>query len=233
MTSKAAGMRGELKEGRDLYTPCSPPPLPRLAESGPEFESFVDVCAGRGAQAQLTFAVTTAGILCCFDADRLLAQWVNTRVRAGFALDVTSERVFVGGSDGIVRCFDAASLEFLSTLPLPAAVGRLGVSQGQPVPPPRPLDVFPGAVCLRAAASGGQVVVVYGDASLYVWECSRLNEVSKLRSSCAHSGAISGVAVLPVLPEGQAASGPDGLPPGTFVTCSADSTVCVDQRRTG
>ena len=77
-----------------------------MRESGPEFEHFVDVCAGQGSHAHLTFAITSAGILCCFDADRMLGQWVNTRVRAGFALDVTAARVFVGGSDGIVRCFD-------------------------------------------------------------------------------------------------------------------------------
>lgn len=204
-----------------------------MREAGAEFENFVDVCAGRGAHAALTFAISTAGILCCFDSERMLSQWVNTRVRAGFSLDVTPERVFVGGSDGIVRCFDPASLAFLSTLPLPAAVGRLGVSQGQPVPPPRALDVFPGSVALRAAGGGSQVVVVYGDASLYVWQCARLAEVSKLRSMCGHAGGVSGVAALPILPEGRAVSGPDGLPPGTFATCGTDSTVCVEGRGGG
>jgi mitogen-activated protein kinase binding protein 1 len=201
-----------------------------MRESGPQFEHFVDVCTGKSPRtAHLTYAISSAGVLCAFDRDRMMTLWVNTRVRAGFALDVAEDRLFIGGADGIVRSFHPETLEFISTLPLPAAVGRQNVRVGEAVPEPQAGDIYPGALCVRTAGGGSHVAVVYGDRSLYVWNCSNLEHVSKYRSSCGHSAAVQGVAMLPLGGTGQSrnasASRHPPLPAGTFVTCSSDATL--------
>jgi mitogen-activated protein kinase binding protein 1 len=41
---------------------------------------FCDVRCGRGAGAAMTYAITRAGLLCQFNARRLLDKWVELRV---------------------------------------------------------------------------------------------------------------------------------------------------------
>ncbi len=243
-----------------------------LSEAGPDFETFVDVAcqppvaapataASAAAPSSTTaatpasatsppvFALTSAGMLCGFDGNRLMDRWVHVRARAAFAMDVTADAVYVACADGIVRVFAPSTLAFRGTLPLPPAVGRAHVTVADPIPQPSAAEVYPAGVAVRADAAG-VVNVVYGDRSLFAWDASDLDRVLKLRSSAGHAGPVWDVCIVPggeetaaspplLLADGAGAGGAGAsisssastsssaasFPPGSFVTCGADCTV--------
>ncbi|RYY38159.1 hypothetical protein EON62_00600, partial [archaeon] len=169
-----------------------------VSEAGPEFELFVDVACGVGANANCVYALSSAGMLCCFDGEeRIMEQWVNVKVARAYSLDVSANVLLVGASDGIVRMFTPGSLVFTGMLPLPPAVGALNVNVTQAVPQPKPLDVFPAAVAVRAAAAGRFILVLYGDKSLFVWDVRDAERIIKYRSCIAHAGPIWDIAMVP------------------------------------
>jgi WD40 repeat protein len=207
-----------------------------LSEAGPDFECFVDVACGRGKNTQHMYAITSAGILCAFDENRLLERWVHMRAKHGFALEIsTQDTIHVACSDGVVRVFAQGSLEFRGTLPLPPAVGKANVTVADVIPQPQQKDSYPAAIALRCSPDGRFVAVIYGDRSLYIWDASNLSKVLKYRSMCAHSGPVWDVRVLPQLSSSlsplsasaKADSTEPSYPAGAFITSGADSTVRV------
>ena len=206
-----------------------------LSEAGPDFECFVDVACGRGNNTQHMYAITSAGILCAFDENRLLERWVHMRARHGFALEIsTQDMIHVACSDGVVRVFNQGSLEFRGTLPLPPAVGKANVTVADVIPQPQQKDSYPAALALRCSPDGRFVAVIYGDRSLYIWDASNLTKVLKYRSMCAHSGPVWDVRVLPQLSSSLSPLSiatkdvPEpSYPAGAFLTSGADSTVRV------
>lgn len=160
-------------------------------------------------------------------------------------------RLYAGCSDGIVRVFDPRSLAFLGVLPAPPAVGRANATvldSAAALPGPMPGEVYPAALAVRAgpplvhvtdggsvmpgtaAAPGGvrfPVSVVYGDRSLVVWDCANLDRVAKLRCLAAHAGPVWDLAFAPCTTASSITSGGSAasLPPGTFATVAADSTL--------
>lgn len=190
-----------------------------MSETGREFESFVDAAvappSSSGAASPTIFALTSAGILCCFtagsDGGWCLNRWVHTRTRCGYSLDLvtlplpdgaassSSSRVsllVIGCADGIVRVFNSSTLGFVCTLPLPAAVGRHGTTTADPLPAPAAggADVYPAALAVRASGDGRLAAVVYGDRSTYVWDMS---EVIAPSAGAGSTGASTSSAAPP------------------------------------
>jgi hypothetical protein len=206
-----------------------------LSEAGPDFECFVDVACGLGNNAHHMYAITSAGILCAFDENRLLERWVHMRAKHGFALEIsTADMIHIACSDGVVRVFVQSSLEFRGTLPLPPAVGKANITVADVIPQPQQKDSYPAALALRCSSDGRFVAVIYGDRSLYIWDAANLSKVLKYRSMCAHSGPVWDVRVLPQqssslspLSIAKSDSIEPAYPAGAFLTSGADSTVRV------
>jgi WD40 repeat protein len=206
-----------------------------LSEAGPDFECFVDVACGLGNNSHHMYAITSAGILCAFDENRLLERWVHMRAKHGFALEIsTADMIHIACSDGVVRVFVQSSLEFRGTLPLPPAVGKANITVADVIPQPQQKDSYPAALALRCSSDGRFVAVIYGDRSLYIWDAANLSKVLKYRSMCAHSGPVWDVRVLPQqssslspLSIARSDSIEPAYPAGAFLTSGADSTVRV------
>lgn len=87
-------------------------------------KTFVSVAAARGN----IFSITEDGIICVFTLERTMDKWMHLHVNAGYSICAFSNLVACGCSDGIIRCFDADTLEHIITLPRPPPLGEANIS---------------------------------------------------------------------------------------------------------
>ncbi|XP_057613597.1 WD repeat-containing protein 62 [Chionomys nivalis] len=183
---------------------------------------FCGVACGRGRMAGNTFCVSYSGLLCQFNEKRMLEKWINLKVSLSSCLCVSEELIFCGCTDGIVRIFQAHSLQYLANLPKPHYLG-VDVAQG--------LDssflfhrkaeaVYPDTVALTFDPVHEWLSCVYKDHSIYIWDVKDINEVSKMWSELFHSSFVWNVEVYPEFEDQRAC-----LPSGSFLTCSSDNTI--------
>ncbi|GAB6031726.1 hypothetical protein CHUAL_009471 [Chamberlinius hualienensis] len=186
---------------------------------------FCDVACGKGDVASSAFSITKSGLLCEFNSRRLLDKWVDLRTSCANCIAVSKDYVLIGCADGIVRCFNPYSLEFVTTLPrchylgVDVAMG-LTISHMSQVPPKAK---FPDTVAITYDETSRKITCVYSDHSMYIWDAKDVKKIGKSHSFLYHSACIWGVEVYPLLPDSQKPI----LPPGSFVTCSSDDTIRI------
>ncbi len=189
---------------------------------------FMDVVCGSGSSSDYTYCTTSAGVLCVFNAERMMEKCVPLDSAASFCLELFSADgapglLTVGCANGVVRCFSPLSLDSVATLPLPAPL-----SGG---------TAHPACYALRKvfgtrASPTPKLACIYADHSLFVWDISDVYSIAKYRSFLFHHSCVWDVQFV----EGrEAAGGTDHsvssklragkIPAGSFVTCSTDNTV--------
>ncbi|EFA05055.2 WD repeat-containing protein 62-like Protein [Tribolium castaneum] len=181
---------------------------------------FCDVACGKAQSGDSTYAITRSGLLCEFNNRRLLDKWVELRTTRANCITVGENYIFVGCAEGIIRCFDPATLRFITTLPRTHYLG-VDVSQGTSIShmaSPPPDAKYPDAVALTYNETNHKLTSIYNDHSIYVWDVFNIKRVGKSYSFLYHSACIWGVEMAP----------PNSpLPPGSFLTCSSDDTIRV------
>ncbi|XP_047201020.1 mitogen-activated protein kinase-binding protein 1 isoform X3 [Girardinichthys multiradiatus] len=190
---------------------------------------FSDVACGRGRQSSSTFCITSSGLLCEFNDRRLLDKWVELRridsasTSQATCLSVTEDFIFCGCSDGTVRAFSPVNLHFLCTLPRPHCLGAdiASVVDASQLFSCRKDSRYPDTVAVTFDPTNRWLSCVYNDHSLYVWDVQELHRAGKLYSALYHSSCVWG---LEVCTEG-GGGGEVQLPPGSFLSCSSDSTI--------
>ncbi|KAG7212590.1 hypothetical protein KM043_012885 [Ampulex compressa] len=185
---------------------------------------FVDVACGRGEMADSTYAITKTGLLCEFNNRRLLDKWVELRTTSANCMAVGDKYIFIGCAEGIVRCFNPTTLQFITTLPRTHYLG-VDVAQGLSIShmsqhPPNAR--YPDAIALAFDERNNKLTCVYNDHSIYVWDVRDIRRVGKSHSFLYHSACIWGVEMYPTGPDSVGA-----MPPGSFITCSSDDTIRV------
>uniref|UniRef100_A0A3B3CLS5 Mitogen-activated protein kinase binding protein 1 n=1 Tax=Oryzias melastigma TaxID=30732 RepID=A0A3B3CLS5_ORYME len=183
---------------------------------------FCDVACGRGRHASSTFCVTSSGQLCVFN-ERTLGKWVELQTSRATCLSVTEDFIFCGCSDGTVRVFSPVSLSFLYPLPRPHS---LRTDIDKMCDPSQLFSCtaecrYPDTVAVTCDPANHCLSCVYDDHSVYVWDIRDISRPGKLYSALYHS---SSVWSLEVYTDG-AAEGEKLLPPGSFLSCSADNTI--------
>eukprot|EP01042_Synura_sphagnicola_P002643 gene2643-3199_t len=171
-----------------------------------------------------------------------MERWVQLDSPSAFSLSVSGDLLGVGCADGIIRLFRLADLSYLSTLPLPTAL---------PSPTGGTEMKHPAVYALRLLSQETLVVAVYADRSLILWDISDQKNIRARRSFQFHRAGIWDIQMIQtfgqlpfpcIQPGGESGSielhlaGPPGynedikstlpLPPGSFVTCSADNSIC-------
>ncbi|XP_045655941.1 WD repeat-containing protein 62 isoform X1 [Ursus americanus] len=183
---------------------------------------FCGVACGRGRMAGSTFCVSYSGLLCQFNEKRVLEKWINLKVSLSSCLCVSQELIFCGCTDGIVRIFQAHSLQYLANLPKPH---YLGVDVAQGLEPSflfrrKAEAVYPDTVALTFDPIHQWLSCVYKDHSIYIWDVKDINKVGKMWSELFHSSYVWNVEVYPEFEDQRAC-----LPSGSFLTCSSDNTI--------
>eukprot|EP01034_Spumella_vulgaris_P023932 gene23932-30216_t len=207
---------------------------------------FTDVACGYASTDPFTYCVSSTGVLCMFNNEsRMVDKWVQLESAASFCLELLCDRgasglLAVGCSNGTVRCFSPTSLDYIATLPLPAPLSStVHTTDGASYPACYALRKVAGT----KASPVPKLASVYADHSLFVWDVSDIYSVAKYRSFLYHQGCIwdiqfiegggdanssstGGSAARAMSPSGSKPS-KLSLPPGSFVTCSADQTVKI------
>ncbi|XP_029900679.1 mitogen-activated protein kinase-binding protein 1-like, partial [Myripristis murdjan] len=189
---------------------------------------FSDVACGRGRQAASTFCITSSGLLCEFNERRLLDKWVELRASQATCLSVTEELIFCGCSDGTVRAFSPANLHFLCTLPRPHCLGAdiANLVDASQLFSCRPEARYPDTVAVTFDPCSRWLSCVYNDHSVYVWDVRELRRAGKLYSALYHASCVWSLEVYPEAAEAAAAAAAAvRVAPGSFLSCSADSTI--------
>ncbi|XP_012932839.1 WD repeat-containing protein 62 isoform X1 [Heterocephalus glaber] len=183
---------------------------------------FCGVACGRGQMAGNTFCVSYSGLLCQFNEKRVLEKWIDLKVSLSSCLCVSEELIFCGCTDGIVRIFQAHSLQYLANLPKPHHLG-VDVAQGleSSFLYHRKVDaVYPDTVALTLDPVHQWLSCIYRDHSIYLWDVKDINKVDKMWSELFHSSYVWNVEVYPEFEDERAC-----LPSGSFLTCSSDNTI--------
>ncbi|XP_059940779.1 WD repeat-containing protein 62 isoform X2 [Mesoplodon densirostris] len=183
---------------------------------------FCGVACGRGQMTGSTFCVSYSGLLCQFNEKRVLEKWINLKVSLSSCLCVSQELIFCGCTDGIVRIFQAHSLQYLANLPKPH---YLGVDVAQGLEPSflfhrKAEAIYPDTVALIFDPVHQWLSCVYKDHSIYIWDVKDINKVGKVWSELFHSSYVWNVEVYPEFEDQRAC-----LPSGSFLTCSSDNTI--------
>lgn len=90
---------------------------------------FCAVACGKGICSESTYAITRQGHLVEFSSRRLLDKWVQCRTTNANCICVNERFILVGCAESIIRIFNAATLEYVTTLPRTHYLG-VDVAQG-------------------------------------------------------------------------------------------------------
>uniref|UniRef100_A0A087X9D8 Mitogen-activated protein kinase binding protein 1 n=1 Tax=Poecilia formosa TaxID=48698 RepID=A0A087X9D8_POEFO len=204
-------------------------PMPLLGRSGLLGELrnnfFSDVACGRGSKSDSTFCITSSGLLCEFNSNRMLDKWVDLRTGAAQSLSLSEDAIFCGCADGTVRAFRPADLHFVCTLPRPHPLGAdvSAVTEASALFHTKTEDRYPDVIAVTYDPVSRWLSCVYSDHSLYVWDVREVHRVGKVNSALFHAGSVWDLEVFPDVPRGLAAD----LSSDSFFTCSADGTIRI------
>ncbi|XP_072757661.1 uncharacterized protein Wdr62 isoform X2 [Anoplolepis gracilipes] len=185
---------------------------------------FVDVACGKGEMADSTYVITKTGLLCEFNNRRLLDKWVELRTTSANCMTVGDKYIFIGCAEGIVRCFNPSTLQFITTLPRTHYLG-VDVAQGLSIShmSQHPSNAkYPDTIALAFDERNNKLTCIYNDHSIYVWDVKDIRRVGKSHSFLYHSACIWGVEMYPAGPDSVGA-----MPFGSFITCSSDDTIRI------
>ncbi|ALC37999.1 CG7337 [Drosophila busckii] len=187
---------------------------------------FCAVACGKGICSESTYAITRQGHLVEFSSRRLLDKWVQCRTNNANCICVNERFILVGCAESIIRIFNAATLEYVTTLP---RTHYLGVDVAQGIQINHIMSVpqqakFPDCIAMVFDEQRSKVSCVYNDHSLYIWDVRDLSRVGKSHSFLYHSTCIWGVETVPYNLEREPSQ---TLPEDCFVTCSSDDTIRV------
>ena len=76
------------------------------------------------------YVLSSDSILCILNKSRVLEKWMDLKMTNTFTLEVSTDYIFSGGADGIIRIFNTSKLEHLRTMPKPPALGSYNKEKG-------------------------------------------------------------------------------------------------------
>lgn len=189
------------------------------------------------------YCTTTSGVLCVFQENRMMEKWVLLETDSSYSLSISNEEdlLTIGCANGIIRLFRASSLDYITTLPLPPCINTYDSSSSIAAADKK----YPACYTTRLLninnSSSKLLAANYADNTMIFWELQSKNNdekekdyhINKLRSFAAHTSCIWDIHFLDCFdvrgpsPQQLVERGrrDDGLPPGSFVTCSADNTI--------
>ena len=84
---------------------------------------FVDVKCGRGQLFDFTYVLTKSGLLIQFNKSRELEKLTDIKSKHAFCLEIHTQFVMCGCTDGVIRLFNPLTLDYIATMPRPHPLG--------------------------------------------------------------------------------------------------------------
>ncbi|WIA09056.1 hypothetical protein OEZ85_008470 [Tetradesmus obliquus] len=169
------------------------------------------------------YALVATGVLVLMrPTGRVIDKSVNLQVRAAYALAAGATQVAAACAQGVVRLFSCKSLAFRATLPRFVARGQ-GPAAGAGAAAE---EGFPDArACSFRPETEQQLVVVYADMSMIVWDIQDLKKITCLQTLAAHSSCIWDICPITAPVFSMAGLQQQQQQPSRCATCAADGTV--------
>ena len=187
--------------------------------------SFCDVACGSYDCSQMTFAITSNGVLCEFDENRQLTKVIELRVDRAYSIFADDYNLYIGCSAGTILIFRQNNLEFIASLPRPHNLGvdiSKGLDTRHLIENLNNCDLkYPDCVALTYNIYDYYLCAIYNDHSLYIWDIRDVNKVKKVDSHLFHSSSIWGLDIFSNLFSNSC------IPSDTFITCSGDNTLRI------
>jgi mitogen-activated protein kinase binding protein 1 len=193
--------------------------------------SFCDVACGGGYEcSQLTFAITSNGVLCEFDENRQLIKVIELRVDKAYSIFADDYNLYIGCSSGTILIFRQNNLDFIASLPRPHNLGvdiSKGLDTRHLIENLNKIDLkYPDCIALSYNIFDYYLCSIYNDHSLYIWDIKDVNKVKKVDSHLFHSSSVWG---LDIFSSNQfSLNSPSSyIPNDSFITCSSDNTLRI------
>ena len=217
--------------------------------------NFMDVMCGYGSCDQSVFCTSSTGMLLQFNQSKMVEKWVQLECSSSFCMELicqelgmimtsseSTDALYVGCANGIIRCFSPLTLQYITTLPSPAPLANNNSTSTHDNAIERGSSlIYPACYGIRKVLPVSsrsptlKLAAIYADRSLVVWDISeiRAGRVAKHRSFVSHRACIWDVKFI-VDSSGNSIDSSHhpahplqvpSLPKGSFVTCSADNSI--------
>ena len=166
---------------------------------------------------QNVFTLTEDGLLCVLTYERTIDKWMDIQVKAGFSLTASGSMVVCGCDEGVIRFFDANTLEHIRTLTRPPPLGEANVTiekQGLAIQTDSNAT-FADAISVKLFENNTRLFSLYSDKTVFIWDLTKLDRVVVSRSFLNHSAGINDIQILPT----------SSLELTKFATASSDKTI--------
>ncbi|VDL89221.1 unnamed protein product [Schistocephalus solidus] len=217
--------------------------------------TFTDVCCvnpfsvhgATGASQQspegpnLTLVVSQAGHLIQFNKSRQLTKWVDLKTQRANCLSVNGNTLAVGCASGVCLLFQAFTLGFVASIPLPHVLGADIPFFLKQAPTSCRVDEprsprYPDVITVKLDFSERVLVCMYADHSLHCWDLRDLTAISRRFSHFYHSRPVNSVGMaafcgvakgVGTAVDADSATTEEASTVRRFATCSDDGTVRI------
>ena len=122
----------------------------------------------------------------------ILSRWVGLKGEKGFSITLFNNLIACGCANGILRIFNADTLQFVSNLHKPPPLGKGNVeSNSDKVNLPVQKDEeFSDVIGVLYSNYYEKLLSLYSDKSYFIWEIKNFNQLFVYRYNAFHSGSI-------------------------------------------
>lgn len=191
---------------------------------------FVDAIWGRHHLNNYLYTISREGILFAIDSkNRTEALHIDLKTSA-YGLTFIDKYIAVACARGTIRLLNAATLEYMATLPKPNPIGVEFATKADthlfkqaPLNESGSSHTYPDAIAVKSSPDQKHIVCFYNNRSLFIWDISNVKQVGKYRSFISNSSCVWGLDMFPASSSTASSLYPDG----SFATCSADGSVRI------
>ena len=191
---------------------------------------FVDAIWGRNQLNNYLYTISREGILFAIDSkNRTEALHIDLKTSA-YGLTFIDKYIAVACARGTIRLLNAATLEYVATLPKPNPIGVEFATKADThlfkqasLNESGSAHTYPDAIAVKSSPDQKHLICFYNNRSLFIWDISNIKQVGKYRSFISNSSCVWGLDMFPSSTSGASALYPDG----SFATCSADGSIRI------
>jgi len=183
----------------------------------------------------LVYALTSGGHLNIFNEEGKLSKWKDIQVSRAFGctVDPGKDLLYCACADGIIRMFNAKSLEHIATNQKPPPLGQTNIETGvkkikvEKSQKSKYADVM-AVICDQQRS---RFLAIYSDNMVFLWDYQDIKKTQVVRTFLSHNGPIHDIQVinekfeigLTDTDEGKRLQKEPSLT--RFVTCASDRTL--------
>ena len=123
------------------------------------------------------------------DNSYMLNRWIYLKSPKGICLTLMDENIVCGLGDGIIRIFNAKTLQHVSTLQRPPALGQANVEPTNVNKKINNNDLFPDVIALLYNKFYNKLISVFSDKTFFSWDITNNNLITRFNMN--HSGSIN------------------------------------------